>query len=62
MEFLPHLCEVLVHHVGTHTCQTKRKVPLLSVVEQSLHRNTNLKPSEVVRQSILEGLKVDVVD
>jgi len=25
-------------------------------------RNPNLKPSEVVRQSILEGLKVDVVD
>lgn len=46
----------------THTCQTKRKVPLRSVVEQSLQRNPNLKPSEVVRQSILEGLKEDVVN
>ena len=46
----------------THTCQTKRRVPLPSVVEQSLQRNSNLKPSEVVRQSILEGLKTDVVN
>ena len=46
----------------THTCQTKRRVPLPSVVEQSLQRNPNLKPSEVVRQSILEGLKTDVVN
>ena len=60
MEFLPHLCEVRVYHVGTHTCQAKRKVPLSSVVEQSLRRNPNLKRSEVVRQSILEGLKADV--
>ena len=49
MEFLPHECEVRVYHVGTHTCQAKRKVPLPSVVEQSLRRNPNLKPSEVVR-------------
>ena len=62
MEFLPHVCEVRVYHVGTHTCQAKRKVPLPSIVEQSLCRNPNLKPSEVVRQSILEGLKADVVD
>lgn len=46
----------------THTCQTKRRVLLPSVVEQSLQRNPNLKPSEVVRQSILEGLKTDVVN
>ena len=31
-------------------------------MEQSLHRNPDLKSSEVVRQSILEGLKADVVD
>ena len=31
-------------------------------MEQSLRRIPNLKPSEVVRQSILEGLKVEVVD
>ena len=31
-------------------------------MEQSLRRIPNLKPSEVVRQSILEGLKADVVD
>ena len=62
MEFMPHLLEVRVYHVGTHTCQAKLKVPLLSVVEQSLRRNPNLKPSEIVRQSILEGLKADVVD
>ena len=61
MEFLPHLCEVRVYHLGTHTCQAKRKVSLSSVVEQSLRRNPNLKRSEVVRQSILEGLKADVV-
>ena len=30
-------------------------------MEQSLRRNLNLKPSEVVRQSILEDLKADVV-
>ena len=40
----------------------KRKVPLPTVVEQSLRKNPNLKPSEVVRQSILKGLKADVVD
>ena len=62
MEFLPHVCEVRVYHVGMHTCQVKRKVPLPSVVEQSLRRNPNLKPSKVVRQSILEGLKTDIVD
>ena len=60
--FLPHSCEVRVHHVGMHTCQAKRKVPLPSVVEQSLRRKPNLILSEVVRQSILEGLKADVVD
>lgn len=57
-----HLLEVRVYHVGTHTCQAKLKVPLPSVVEQSLRRNPNLKPSEIVRQSILEGLKADVED
>ena len=62
MEFLSHLLEVRVYHVGTHTCQAKIKAPLPSVVKQSLRRNPNLKPSEVVRQSILEGLKADVVD
>ena len=62
MEFLPHVCEVRVYRVGRHTCQAKRKIPLPSVVEQSLRRNPNLKPSELVRQSILEGLKADVVD
>ena len=36
MEFLPHVCEVRIYHVGTHICQAKRKVPLPSVVEQSL--------------------------
>ena len=46
----------------TYTCQAKRKVPLPSVVEQSLRRKPNLKPSEVVRQSILERLKADVVN
>ena len=46
----------------THICQTKGNVPLPSVVEQSLQRNPNLKPSEVVRQSILEDLKADVVN
>ena len=62
MEFLPHPLEVRVYHVGMHTCQAKRKVPLPTVVEQSLRRNPKLKPSQVVRQSILEGLKADVVD
>ena len=62
MEFLPHLLELRVYHAGTHTCQAKLKVPLPSIVEQSLRRNPNLKPSEVVRQSILEGLRADVVD
>ena len=62
MEFLRHLLEVRVYHAGMHTCQAKLKVPLPSAVEQSLRRNPNLKPSEVVRQSILEGLKADVVD
>ena len=61
MELLPHLLEVRVYHAGTHTCQAKLKFPLPSVVEQSLRRNPNLKPLEVVRQSILEGLKADVV-
>ena len=42
--------------------QAKRNVPLPTIVEQSLRKNPNLKPSEVVRQSILEGLKADVVD
>ena len=62
MEFLEDLLEVRVYHVGTHTCQAKRKVPLPTVVEQSLRKNPNLKPSEVARQSILKGLKADVVD
>ena len=62
MEFLGDLLEVRVYHVGTHTCHAKRKVPLPTVVEQSLRKNPNLKLSEVVRQSILEGLKADVVD
>ena len=62
MEFLAHFLEVRVYHTGTHTCQVKLKVLLPSVVEQSLCRNPNLKPSEVVRQSILEGLKADLVD
>ena len=38
MEFLAHVCKVRVYQIGTHTCQAKRKVPLPSVVEQSLRR------------------------
>ena len=45
-----------------YTCQAERKVTLPSVVEQSLRRNPSLKPSEVVRQSIIEGQKADVVN
>ena len=62
MEFFSHIEEVRIYHVGTHTCKAKRKVPLPAVVEHSLRRNPNLKPSEVVRQSILEGLKAEDVD
>ena len=39
----------------------KEKFPSL-LMEQSLRRIPNLKPTEVVRQSILDGLKADVVD
>lgn len=47
MEFLPDLPEVRVYYVDIHILAK---------------RNPNLKPSEVVRQSILEGLKTDVVN
>lgn len=63
MEFLPDLPEVRVYYVDIRIlAKRKERVPLPSVVEQSLQRNPNLKPSEVVRQSILEGLKTDVVN
>ena len=45
-----------------YTCQAERKVTLPSVFEQSLRRNPSLKPSEVARQSIIEGQKADVVN
>ena len=62
MEFLPNILAVRVYQTGTHTCKAKRKVPLPNTVEESLRRNPNLKPSELVRQSIFEGLKAQVVD
>ena len=40
----------------------KEKFPFPPLWNSLFEGNPNLKPSEVVRQSILEGLKADVVD
>ena len=46
----------------TLVCTLEKESSLPSVVEQLLRRNPNLKPSQVVRHSIWEGLKAGVVD
>ena len=58
MEFLAHVCKVRVCQIGTHTCQAKRKVPLPSVVEQSLRREPKfetIRGSEAVDFGRPEG-------
>lgn len=62
MEFLSDIHQVRIYHTGSHTCKAKRKAKLPDFVQESLLKNPKLKPSELVRQSIVENLKKPTVD